>query len=123
MTSKLSFNPLNKLQASSSTKSSSNSKPGKARPPLHDTWGSHTLRDSYIELDERDEVRMGSGNVTTVKGGIRRPSDWSGDIEEYKTHEFRDLESGAPQIGVRKTVRVETSDISNGISDVEHSGK
>lgn len=90
---------------------------------MHDGWGSNTLNNSYFELDERDEVTLANGNVTTVKGGPRRPSDWSGDAEDFKTHEFRDLESGAPQIGIRTTVRVETSDIYKEAVEVEESGK
>lgn len=90
---------------------------------MKDVWGSDTLNNSYMELDERDESRIGNGNVTTVKGGPRRPSDWSGEAEDYKTHEFRDLESGIPQIEIRKTVRVETTDIHKGFVDVANSGK
>lgn len=122
-TRSLSFSPLGKSPGTSSTKCSSIAKPGKARLPMKDAWGSDTLNNSYIELNERDESRIGNGNVTTVHGGPRRPSDWSGEAEDYKTHDFRDLESGIPQIEIRKTVRVETTDIHQGVMDGETSGK
>lgn len=112
-----------KSQGTSPTKCTGIPKPAQARAPIHDPWGSRSLNNSYIELVARDESRRISGNSTTIKAEMPRLSDYSGGVEDHKTHEIRDVESGAPLIGVRRTVRAETSDIYERVSNVEHSCK